>query len=120
MVDTTVALAWATSVTLSPDSLLTQTEPPPQARALGGSSSGTSPSEFPLAASIRRRRLSAPMATQTAPPATQTPVGALPTAMVRTTSFVAGEIQDSVPSKVLTTQTPPAPAASAPGPLPTR
>jgi hypothetical protein len=59
------------------------------------------------------------LATHTAPLPTQTPVGPLPTGILLTSSFVAGEIHERVPSRLLTTHTPRSPTAMAPAPLPT-
>ena len=81
-------------------------------------------------AASRRRSTSPPSAssnghgactvTQTTPPATAIPAGALPRSIVRTTSFVAGSMRETVPSPAFATQIAPAPTATAAGSSPTR
>jgi hypothetical protein len=94
-----------TSVMVGDDSLLAQTAPSAQASSAGLTSSRIVAVARPSCGSIRVMVLSSPLATQTAPPPTQMPLGPLPTGMVLTAWFVAGEIHETVPSRLLTTHT---------------
>ena len=56
--------------------------------------------------------------TQTVPSATAMPLGPSPTGIVLCGLFVAGSMCVTVLSRLFATQTPPAPVATAPAPLP--
>ena len=88
--------------------------------ARGPEPTGTGPSGWPVAGSIRWTVPSSPLATQTAYGPAAMPSGCAPTWIgLPVTVPVAGSIRSTVSSPSLATHTPPLPAAMATGRLPT-
>ena len=106
-------------MTFRSSELVTQTAPPPTARAVGVTPTVTVCTTRFVSGSMRETVPSSEFATQTAPGPTAMPLGSRPTSIRCTTTPVSGSTRETVPSSPFVTHTEPSPTATLVGPLPT-